>query len=214
MDSHHTLQEANGFIERYIKGEAALHIHWSICGGKFFKLRNLCALLEIAPHRSSVNPSAGICEIIPDGNVRQENVRVFMLVDVRKVGNDSENVMNSWPTVVRLDSLDECVRRFGNPRKLLLDVRKVHPLRLGLDELERKLIEHRSELINDLASNGQWSIDQEMKFFFTVRIGEDFIRVCGLNEFTENSIDLIEVLRFPSEFALGKCRIVADRADA
>ena len=70
--------------------------------------------------------------------------------------------------------------------------------RVRLDQLERKMIERRLELIDDFACddlNIRGSGNKEMKCLFTLRIGEDFIRVFGVSQFTDQAIDLINVYR-------------------
>src|SRR5581483_10388240 len=63
----------------------------------------------------------GIHDIVMNGSSRQQNVKMSVFVDVGKLSNDSEDVMRSWPTAVGLYPLNECIRRFGNTRKFLLE---------------------------------------------------------------------------------------------
>ena len=170
---------------------------------------------------------------------RQEHIKVAMLVDVRQLANDPQDVMDSRPTVVGLHTLDECVSIFGDPRKLVLEKLKwdrngvldgrlpttrdsqkdgelaislpalgqFQSLGVGIDELERKMIESRPELIDDFPCddlNVSRSINKEMKCFFTVRICEDFARVFGFSQIADNTINLIEVSRYPAEFEFGR----------
>ena len=44
----------------------------------------------------------------------KDNVEVPVLIDVRKLSNDSQHVVNSWSSAVRLYTLNEFVSRFGN----------------------------------------------------------------------------------------------------
>jgi hypothetical protein len=169
-----------------------------------------------------------------------------VLVDVRQGSYDPKDVMDPWPTMVGLYSLDECVGAFGKSRKPILegfignrdgvgspdgfsvggDIQKQReltsllpvggerdPLRIGLDEIERKVIKRRSELINNLSSNDLdigGSIYKEIDNFFTIRIFGDDIRVLGTSQLVDDRVNEIDLCRYPSEFEFGR-RYAADR---
>lgn len=230
---------ADSFVESYIRDEAALHVHWRSCIGNIGQRGDFCAVIQAAD-AGTRQKSIGIREVMANGETGQENVRMLVFVDVRKFSDDPQDVVDSWPCIVRLHTLDECISCYGNPRKILLeeligngegirderiaaDVGGFHAqgkltislpsigqrlsLGVGLDQLECKLIERRPELINDFPRydpNVIRGTNKEMKCFFTVRIGKDFIRVFGFSEIADDRMDLIDVYRYPSEFSFGK----------
>lgn len=94
------------------------------------------------------------------------------------IGN-GHRIFDGGPTTSR-DAQKE--RKLALP---LPSLRQLYPFRVGLDQLECKMIERRSELINDFACddlNICGSGNEEMKCLFTVRVLDDFVCVLGLGQ--------------------------------
>jgi hypothetical protein len=138
------------------------------------------------------------------------------------------------PSVVRLQTLDECERLFGNLRKGLL--KKVVTQRQGtgdrriaggwdfgqkrelavfkppwgqgdiagiaLDEIERQVIECRSELINNLPNqdgNIGGRLGGKAKFLCAVRLFGNQVRLTA-NVLIDGTLDSLDVYRSPLDF--------------
>src|ERR1019366_7469984 len=110
---------SNSFIERYVRGDAAIHIHWRLSSGDCFQQRDFCAVVQSANGRQT-EESIGEGIAMVNRCSRQQNVSVSMLVDIRQPADDPKDVMDTGPSVIRLHALDECISRFGNTRKILL----------------------------------------------------------------------------------------------
>src|SRR5258708_1088280 len=123
------------------------------------------------------------------------------------------------PTMVWLQTLDECKRSLGDSRKLGVEAIKNGVLGGGnrqgkqrtflqfggqhdtngieLDEVERQVINGRPELIDNFASqngNVERRLNQEINCFFSVRIRDDFVRTCGGSDIGNNAIDFVQML--------------------
>ena len=190
-----------GFIERYIRQNSGLHIHYVVesSGYRF----DLCSMLE--PAIDFIKPSPVSKLVMPkNGCFGNHDIQVTVFVDVREFGKQSEGIGSSQ-TMVRLHTLDECKRRFGNTRK---DVREAVVSRCFLwnpqpegektilfpvsgqgdsawvdfDEIERQVIYGRPELIDNLSNeNGNvrpW-LASDIDCFFAVRFGEEGVRACS-----------------------------------
>lgn len=86
-------------------------------------------------------------------------------------------------------------------------LRKGYVSGIELDEFERQMIERRTELIDDLANNHQnvsRCSDTEIDVFLTIRIFDDFIRVCFAKSLSEITVDLQKVYRCPDDFVLSR----------
>ena len=162
----------NRFSKRYIAGEASLHLHgFTAIKPSISDRAEFCAVINWADR---CVPSSGCSDSFVYGQSCFGEVRVSVLVNVREICEESQ-VSTDSPTTVRLHSLDECKRLFGNPRQgvreavigrgflghiepqrektaLLpvggeLDVSTIH-----LDEVERQVIHDGSQLIDNLSS--------------------------------------------------------------
>jgi len=201
-------------VERYIRGECSIHIHSRITFD-FGEQWDFCTVLQ-SPDSGDTAKSIGVRRMIVNGDSRNHDVKMFVLVDVRKLADDPKNIVSSWPTVVRLYTLDECISRFGNvrqgfvkdflrdrdwvwnsgiaksgnfehERELAISLPSFGEglaARIGLDEVEREVVEGRFELINNLPNDYEdvsGSPDKEVHRVFAVRILDDFIRVSFLS---------------------------------
>ena len=110
---------ANGkFLERYIRQEASFHVHYRVgITPRHTDGGDLCALLEATDYGCGVKPSGGM-EILTNGDSGQDCVKVSVFIDVRKLGDNCHDVVTTRPTMVWLQTLDECKRSFGDSRKL------------------------------------------------------------------------------------------------
>jgi hypothetical protein len=104
--------------ERYISGETSLHIHNRLRLRGNSRL-NFCAMLEASPgnrNKASMQPHNFLLTNLSIGQIK-----VSVFVDIREMGKPSQDFRRAG-TVIRLNTLDECKRRFGNPRKNLGEV--------------------------------------------------------------------------------------------
>ncbi len=81
--------------------------------------------------------------------------------------------------------------------------RKAGLSRIELDEVERQVVYGRPEMINNLSSeNGNLGrgTDQKINCLFSVRILNDFIRVCSGGDSGNNTVDCAQVFGCPDKF--------------
>ncbi len=216
------------FLERYIGQEASLHVHYGVT---FPSIKgdgwDLCALLESTDNGCGVK-SSGRIEILTNSHTGQNRIEVSMFVDVRKLGDNCHDVMMPRPTMVRLQTLDECKSRFGDARKNRVETiiggvlgrcnpqrKQSAPVPFGgqhdaagirFDEFESQVINGRPELINNFPrqnSNIERRFDQKINSFFSVRILDDFVRTCFGSDIDNDAIDFIQVLLCPDDFSYG-----------
>jgi hypothetical protein len=79
-------------------------------------LTNLCAVLQAYDHRTALK-AAGKFDIETNSALGNCQIQISMSVNVRQLCQNSQDIMGPFPTVVRLQTLDECKRHFGNTRK-------------------------------------------------------------------------------------------------
>lgn len=221
-----------GFIERYTRNDLALHLHGAIglpeprvgTNGEF------CAVIEIRSDEMSLSSSFreyGLLEV----ETQDGHIQVPMFVDVGECVEETEHEVRRLhiPSVIRLQSLDECKRSWGETRprlatKLVLGNMVSEPsgaasanreldLVVGgdgsfpvvhLDKIEKQVIQGGPNLIQQL-SNENRNINGGLLFnygcFFTVRLRDDFIRVV-VGVFGDTRVDFCRVVPCPDEFSL------------
>jgi hypothetical protein len=169
------------FIERYIRGEASLHIHY-LLNSRILGCRYFCAMLKTAPGVGHQSPIVEL--MVPmDSHFGNDNMKMMVFVDSGELGQGLHCTSRSQP-VVRLYALDEneCsirdsrqgfVERFTRYGKIIRNrrisiIRNIEEegkfavtlpsLRKGddivdipLDEGEREVIEGRAKLIDNFA---------------------------------------------------------------
>jgi hypothetical protein len=132
--------------------------------------------------------------------------------------------------VVRLNTLNECKRRFGNVRKTTLEtvidrrlLGKINPERkttvllpfrrkgssdlIELDEVERQVIQGGTELIECFPGDNR-DINRgrfpHVRCFFALRISDDFVRLTA-SVSPAALLNDFDLLRYPEEFK--SCRV-------
>ena len=166
-------------IERYIKMDVTFHLHFSLqYVGVVMQRHNLCAVFEgnAQDHAGSAVTNGDLASMSADHCGR----KVTMLVDVREYNQEPEKVMPRIASVVRLQTLDECIRTAGHPVKQTLfteeyflpnrrgvsgglntdDRELARPLDLSgkisamrpFDKLEKQMIQCGSAMVDDFSS--------------------------------------------------------------
>jgi len=159
------------FVESYIRQESSLHIHNVIRfgGGSL----NLCTILQSSPTIGILPPFTQNQMMVLRG-FGESDVKVSVSVDVRQIGDEFHNVRSSGShgTSIRLHTLDECERTFGNARKNAIrtvvngllgsgepkrEQAVITPFggqngttRIELDEIECQVVKGGPELIDNL----------------------------------------------------------------
>ena len=111
-ESRRMLAES-GFIERYKRLEASCHLHTFGKGNL-----NLCAVLYRSSSPDMVATSDG--DIEPHLSLPFGDMQVSMFVDVRECSENS-HLKASIPTIVRLQSLDDCERGLADTGEAFLE---------------------------------------------------------------------------------------------
>lgn len=214
-----------GFCERYIRGDASLHIHGFLtinpCIGNGIEF---CAIVN--SNNTGVRTN-GRFDSFFTSEASFGEVKVSVLVDVREVGEKSQHVSRAV-TSVRLHSFNECKCLFGNPRKNMLErivgrgfLGIVEPQRekavllpiygeldvsdIELDQIERQVVDSRSQLIQSLArQDGDfWGRNlAHCYFLFAVRLRGSCVRITS-RVVGDVLPDGFDVIRYPSEFKVG-----------
>jgi hypothetical protein len=104
------------FVENYWNSKAAIHLHWTIRLSSLVCVK-LCAVVESI--NTAGDRTAAISNRLRALDERGNNVQISVFVDVGQLGKKTERIIDHAATVVRLQTLDECKRRNGNPRKIL-----------------------------------------------------------------------------------------------
>lgn len=206
----------SSFLERYYRTEASMHVHCSVriipSGSRYLKL---CATIQHlnGPHAKAAGIPNTFLFSCPGSN----DVQVSVFVDVRQLGKKVKRIADEGVFVVRLHTLDECVRLCGNVRKSAFELSLRHREGIGsfqlserrnfrkkrklailgpvvrerssvlamLDEIERQVIQGRSQLINHLPDqDGNFSRrrDRDIQLLFALRLSDDFVRLTsGIN---------------------------------
>src|SRR6185312_9045275 len=85
---------------------------------------DLCAVCKSSPTGSpshSSIPPCGVRDFLMNSDSGENRIKVSVLVDIRQLSDDPQNVMSPWPSTVRLNTLDECKSRFGDTRQNALE---------------------------------------------------------------------------------------------
>jgi len=221
--------QSGPFIEGYIQGCASIHLHYRVFPERAIRkeeLRHFCAVVKGLGKAST--EATFVNRISPDDCSSPSECKTSVFVDVRQCDEKAQVVVNSGDSsaIVRLHSLDECVRIFGNPRKVAkYTVREWRRLSgpdgspsrkhavlipLGgesdispvqLDEIESQVIQSRTKLIDDLSSDDRDFFMRLRDFdcFFALRLDNDCISITsGIRG--NGRFESIEVLRCPVEF--------------
>lgn len=213
------------FCERYIHGDASLHVHGFFTIDPSIGDRiELCAILDST--NAGIPPTCGFDPFFRC-KTRFGEVEVSVLVDVREIGQQPKDVPCAVASI-RLHSLDECKRLFGNPRQDVREtvvgrglLRQIKPqgektvlLPVGgqldvsgveLDEIESQVVDGRSELIQSLSrQDGDFrrGILKHAYLLFAIRLRDSFVRITsgiGGDVFSYG----FDVLRYPDEFETG-----------
>jgi hypothetical protein len=107
--------EYGSFSERYARSIASMHIHSSLIAPTGRRL-NFCTTVQhaIASGREPT-PKVNSLRLFSPAS---DDIQVAVLVDVRQLGKETQEIADSGITVVRLNTLNECKRLCGNVRKL------------------------------------------------------------------------------------------------
>ena len=171
---------------------------------------------------------AGISNTLVLPNAGTKQVQMSVLVDVREISEKSQGIVGCSNAVVRLHTLNECKRRIGNPRKITLErffvkrgrgvLGQANPhgklavllpvgvnggnVRISLDEIEHKVIQGGSHLVNHLASQKRYFQRRrlgDIQLLFALRLFNDFVRFSS--GVSGNALlDRLQVFRCPDEF--------------
>lgn len=214
------------FIERYKQGDASIHIHNSVRPAGNVVGWDFCTVLKGYGSASvSATFKLGIDRI---HGPRSSQCKTSVFVDVRERNHESREVIDCSNTgaIVGLHSLNDCVRFFGNPRKVaeytirerrclsrlegspegkravLLPLSgKSNSAPVLLDEIECEMIEGRPKVIDDFIgqdSNREVRL-REIECRFAVRLRQNLIEVTAgisLNALLERT----KVLICPEDF--------------
>lgn len=209
------------FIEHYIDGRSSLHIHGGIRLLHDTRL-DFCAMLQAAT--TDRDRATSVSEHFGGNEIGDGNVEMAVLVNVGEIGDQSHDLGSTFP-MVRLQSLNECKRGFGNPRQTTLKT-VVHRRLLGrveperktavilpitgqgnserveLDQIESQIVEGGSKLIDDLSrNNGDIGrrLLENVHCLIAVRFRDDFVRL-SCNVLTDDVLDEMKVFRCPTDF--------------
>jgi len=102
------------FSERYKRNESSLHLHASRHHLRRKERFQFCTSL-------SATNGEGFNTVLENGNfstvsLRINHIQVSVLVDVREL-SQKPKLIGRIPTIIRLQTLDECKRLLGNTRK-------------------------------------------------------------------------------------------------
>jgi hypothetical protein len=116
------LPDVAPLIERYKRSVVTFHVHGFIRVPERVVKRTLrrsrmdfCATIQ--SRIASTAEPVGISNTLMLPNTGTGQIQASVFVDVRKMSKKSKGIVDGSHTVVRLDTLDECKRRIGNPRK-------------------------------------------------------------------------------------------------
>jgi hypothetical protein len=184
-----------------------------------------CAVLE---HRyqnaAGETPSADRVPTIYD---RDTGMEIAVLVDIRKNHQHSQQLMEPCPTMVWLQTLDECERVSGNPirnfeglpgdgRDLFATLRSIQKQReltpqvlfgewadeIPPDEIEKQVVERRLELVKNLSRN-YGNIDGrvlgDLQLGCAIRLHDLFVRASA-TIFGNGFLDGFSVFHGPDDF--------------
>ena len=214
------------FLERYLCGDSALHIHALLWLRK--RRFNLCAVLQTTT--GVTGPSAVKSQDFAVSNISDGEIKMTVFVNIRQVGKPSHN-FRSASTVVRLNTLNECKRAFGNTRKCVSEVllgdrrlsyalgefesqrevavflprvRKNDSSAVEFDQIERQMIQSGTELIENFPSENSDVLRRRLpniKCGFAVRVSDELIRLTAAVS-ANASLNGLDVFRCPDEFEL------------
>lgn len=170
------------FMERYSNGVLVFHLHGVLVDiHKMQRLVEFCATCEPWDEKRA-GDSAWPCNDVPSMNCGNSGIQASMFVDVREEAQHPEKLMPAMRSIVRLQTLDECKRRFGNAignralakitpgdgrdfRGITGRIETKRELQsfgdlvghganpIPFDKIEKHMIERRPELVEDFASN-------------------------------------------------------------
>ena len=221
------ISERIPFIERYEKGDASLHLHNRVriigmnYGWEF------CAVIK-GYNRGTTHP-ATTDHIYSIGGSGTGQCKTTVFVDIRESDQKLKPTVRDSDAVIRLHSLNDCVRFFGNPRKVLkYTVRERRLLSrlqgspgrehavllplggqgnavpIELDEIESQMIQGGSKLINDLAcENSDVFVRlREIECRFAIRLEPEQESIAQItSSISSNAIfESFEMLRCPDDF--------------
>ena len=224
------------FIERYSRAIAAIHIHGRITLAPSGNRRiNFCATLQ---HRiSAVRTPAQKFDPLRCFGAGPDKVEMSVLVDIRENDKKAQSIINRANTVVRLQTLDECKRLVGNPRKFAdkfsfgkwasatlgkfnfhRELSLFAPIgfnggnvRITLDQLESQMVERRPHLINRLSCQ-QRNLKRrrlgDIQLFLMLRLRDNFVRLTS-GILGNATLDSADVFLGPIEFQQGRLEAIA-----
>jgi hypothetical protein len=192
------------FVKRYTTGNATLHLHGFASIKPSGRDRvEFCAILDSSNARVF---SAQGADLFAQVESCFGQIQVSVFVSIREFSDDTENITNRG-TAIRLTTLDECKRPFGNPWQLtgeavvgsgflgrigpqwekavLLPISgELDVARIQLDEIESQVIKGGTNLVDRLARQDR-NLERRglahADFFFAIRLQGSLVRVtCGV----------------------------------
>ena len=220
------------FVERYIHNVLILHLHClmlvnsSKVMDRFIKF---CAVLE-HDRGNATGKAFGSDDGVPSVDDCNSGLKVAVLVDVRENREHPHQVMEPLKTIVRLQTLDECICVNGNPvgqierskrngRDTFIATRpfqeqgELSPrILLGEwadkcppDKIEKQVIQRRPELVKNLTEqygNINGRLLGDLQFGCAVRLNDLFVRVSA-TVFGDGILNSLLVLHGPEDFSAG-----------
>jgi hypothetical protein len=173
------------FIERYLNNVLILHLHGNLLYiDRMHRLIEFCAVCEHGSDYGTANSPFAVNDML-SGDCRNGRVQMSMLVDIRKYAQHPNEPMPIIPSVIWLQSLNDCkcfIRnaarddllaevRSGNGRDLCGVSRRIKTqgefdysgdifgdgaTPVPLDKIEKDVIKCRPEMVDDFASNHRY----------------------------------------------------------
>lgn len=227
----------NWLIEGYKSGKLEAHLHIGITPDAAVEQINFCAVIagRVSGGDKSVCPHSGFVDLRSTSGQYQ----ISVLISIAEFLEESEAVINLPDPIVRLHTLDECVRLCGNTRKFFETSQRqrgrlsdfefspqrklatllplggqIRPIRIELDEIEREMIQDRPQLIKDFADengNVRRNGDGQIQCCFAITVHDYLRRILG-NVGVGVRLDSLDLFWHPIEFGFNGTKEVAGHA--
>jgi len=213
------------FVERYDRNVLSFHLHGSIVRNAGMpRLREFCAVIEKWRDNGAPIPFGMEEGVFPidSGN---DGIQATMFVDVRQFAEQSKQIGSFMPSVIRLQTLDECKRHIGNPNSVgeevispkrpasngpnssqrelaIVDVPSRERRVISLDKIEEQVVKGGPELIDNLASiqrDLRRRLLRDLQCFFAIRLADNFIRLTACI-FGNASLNGLTMFHCPEDF--------------
>ncbi len=234
------IAETLPLVERYKRSIVTFHIHGFLRFPASHGVHrregiNFCATVEHGDANGGKSTSESNPLHLSDPSSGE--IQASVLVDVREVGKKAQTIVDTSHPIVRLNTLDECKRRIGNPRKrtgefalgkrcFLSEFERLSPQgeltmlfpigidgrneRITLDQIECQIIQGRPHLINHLTSQ-KGNLNRRRcgntQLLFAFRFVDDFVRISS-GVSGFGSLDRLQVFLFPDEFKPGRSQSI------